>query len=78
MLRALRAEGPSQLGVWFVEDRFKALEAIATQRDLDDVRLFLAAWGYNFEPERATARRGGRITLLSLEDFTRDFSAWPS
>jgi phosphoglycolate phosphatase-like HAD superfamily hydrolase len=76
VLRALKDDGGPGLRVWFVEDRLKTLEAIATQRDLDDVRRFLAAWGYNFAAEREAAQRGGRITLLSLEDFARDFSAW--
>jgi phosphoglycolate phosphatase-like HAD superfamily hydrolase len=74
VLRALTRDGGR---AWFVEDRLKTLEGIATQGDLDDVRLFLAAWGYNFPAERDAARRGGRLTLLSLEDFARDLAAWP-
>ena len=57
-------------------DRFQTLEGIKGQRDLDDVRLFLAAWGYNFPAERDAARRDGRVTLLALDDFARDFTAW--
>jgi phosphoglycolate phosphatase-like HAD superfamily hydrolase len=76
-LRALKAAGGPGLSVWFVEDRLQTLDGIATRRDLDDVRLFLAAWGYNFPAEREAARRDGRVRLLSPEDFVSDFSAWP-
>ena len=71
-LRALNAAS-----VWFVEDRLQTLLGIKTRHDLDDVRLFLAAWGYNFPAEREAARRDGRIRLLAAEAFVRDFSAWP-
>lgn len=74
VLRALKTAG---LRTWFVEDRFKTLEGIKTHGDLDDVRLFLAGWGYNFPAERQAAQRDGRITLVSLEDFVSDFGAWP-
>lgn len=74
VLRALKAGGDR---VWFVEDRLKTLQGIETRRDLDDVRLFLAGWGYNFPAEREAARRDGRISLVSLEDFVSDFDAWP-
>jgi len=73
VLRALK----TGLRTWFVEDRFKTLEGIKTQGDLDDVRLFLAGWGYNFPAERRAAQRDGRISLVSLEDFVGDFGAWP-
>jgi phosphoglycolate phosphatase-like HAD superfamily hydrolase len=74
VLRALKTDGDR---AWFVEDRFKTLEGIKTQGDLDDVRLFLAGWGYNFPAEREAAQRDGRISLVSLEDFVGDFGAWP-
>lgn len=74
VLRALKADGDR---TWFVEDRLKTLEGIKTHGDLDDVRLFLAGWGYNFPAERQAAQRDGRIRLVSLEDFVSDFGAWP-
>jgi phosphoglycolate phosphatase-like HAD superfamily hydrolase len=77
VLRALKTDGGPGLRIWFVEDRFKTLERIETLPDLDDVRLFLAGWGYNFPAEREAARRDRRIGLVSLEDFVSDFSAWP-
>jgi hypothetical protein len=76
VLRALKDEEPGRR-LWFVEDRLKTLDVVAARPDLDDVRLFLADWGYNFPAERAAARGTARIALLSLADFARDFSAWP-
>ena len=76
-LQALKAADGPGASVWFVEDRLQTLEGVKGRQDLDDVRLFLAAWGYNFAAEREAARRDARVRLLSREDFTRDFSAWP-
>jgi phosphoglycolate phosphatase-like HAD superfamily hydrolase len=77
VLRALKTAGGPGLSTWFVEDRFQTLEGIKPQGDLDDVRLFLAGWGYNFPAERQAAGRDGRIRLVSLDDFVSDFAAWP-
>jgi len=59
-------------GVWFVEDMLETLEATAARADLAGARLFLAGWGYNTPADRAHVAAGGRIVLLSLEQF-----AWP-
>ena len=61
----------------FVEDRLETLQHVTRHPDLDDVALFLAAWGYNTEAARATARANGRIRLLTLEQFRRGLAAWP-
>jgi len=74
VLRALPT-GPG--GTWFVEDRLQTLEAVAAQADLGGVRLFLAAWGYNFASERERARGSRRLALLPLEEFVSDFTVWP-
>jgi hypothetical protein len=50
---------------------------VTTHPDLDDVTLFLAAWGYNTEAARATAAADPRIRLLTLEQFRRGTVAWP-
>ena len=63
--------------IWFVEDRLPALKTVATDAGLDEVRLFLADWGYNTPADQAMAREDGRIQLLSLSQFTQDFSNWP-
>jgi len=62
--------------VWFVEDRLKTLQLVQQQTDLEDVKLFLADWGYNTQAERETAQNDPRIQLLSLSQFAKDFFAW--
>ncbi len=62
--------------IWFVEDRFKTLQAIQAQPDLSNVQLFLADWGYNTAPERAAADRDAQIHLISLEQFSQNFETW--
>ncbi len=71
-LRTLNA-----VSIWFVEDRLPALQAVASHTDLSQVRLFLGDWGYNTPADQDTARQDPRIQLLSLSQFTQDFSAWP-
>jgi phosphoglycolate phosphatase-like HAD superfamily hydrolase len=62
--------------IWFVEDRLKTLQGIKPQTDLASVQLFLADWGYNTPGDRDLARQDERIHLLSLEQFSQDFSRW--
>ncbi|HTY78311.1 MAG TPA: HAD family hydrolase [Candidatus Bathyarchaeia archaeon] len=62
--------------VWFVEDRFETLEHVTTHPDLEDVGLYLAAWGYNTPETRATARASKRVRLLELDQFRRGLGAW--
>ncbi|MGH7368624.1 MAG: HAD family hydrolase [Candidatus Rokuibacteriota bacterium] len=80
-LRALVARWVAERGgrprLAFVEDRLETLQHVATHPDLDDVALFLAAWGYNTEATRAAARVDGRIRLLTLEQFRRGAGVWP-
>jgi hypothetical protein len=63
--------------VWFVEDRFETLEHVTTHPDLEDVGLYLAAWGYNTPQTRATATASKRVRLLELEQFRQGVAAWP-
>ena len=74
-LRLLK-EQHSVSQIWFVEDRFPALNQVKQQPDLIEVQLFLADWGYNLEPDRETARQDSRIHLLSLEQIVQPFEAW--
>jgi hypothetical protein len=77
LIAAWRAEHGSRPGLAFVEDRLETLLHVTTHPDLDDVRLFLAAWGYNTEAARVVARTDGRIRLLTLEQFRQGSAAWP-
>ncbi|MBO3459912.1 HAD family hydrolase [Aetokthonos hydrillicola Thurmond2011] len=72
----IHATGTSPASIWFVEDRLKTLEIVKQQPDLEDVKLFLAEWGYNTSSEKASARNDSRIKLLSLSNFSQDFSDW--
>jgi hypothetical protein len=62
--------------LWFVEDRLETLQHVTTHADLEDVGLFLAAWGYNTPETRASVRGDGRIHLLDLDQFRRGVAAW--
>jgi len=62
--------------LWFVEDRLKTLQLVQQQADLNDVRLYLADWGYNTIAHQEAARNDPRIQLLSLSQFVQDFSVW--
>jgi hypothetical protein len=62
--------------LWFVEDRLETLEHVTTHADLDDVGLFLAAWGYTTPESRASAAASRRIRLLQLDQFRRGLAAW--
>jgi phosphoglycolate phosphatase-like HAD superfamily hydrolase len=66
---------PAQL--WFVEDRLKTLQSVQQQSDLQNVRLYLADWGYNTAEQQDIARHDPKIELLSLAEFAREFSNWP-
>ncbi len=62
--------------LWFVEDRLKTLELVQQQADLNDVKLFLADWGYNTQAQQEAIRNDPRIQLLSLAEFAQEFSVW--
>ncbi|MBD0389512.1 MAG: HAD family hydrolase [Nostoc sp. C3-bin3] len=77
ILRELKQEAENKpVSLWFVEDRLKTLQLVQQQTDIEDVKLFLADWGYNTQAERENAQNDPRIKLLSLSQFTKDFSAW--
>jgi phosphoglycolate phosphatase-like HAD superfamily hydrolase len=62
--------------LWFVEDRLETLRHVTTHPDLEDVCLFLAAWGYNTPQTRASVRDDGRIRLLALQQFRGGLATW--
>ncbi|MDB9436534.1 HAD family hydrolase [Dolichospermum lemmermannii CS-548] len=76
-LRELIEKANTQnVSLWFVEDRLKTLQLVQQQSDLDNVKLFLADWGYNTQPEREAGKNDPRIQLISLSHFAHDFSTW--
>jgi hypothetical protein len=79
-LRALIADYSALHGrrprLWFVEDRLETLQHVTIHSDLQDVGLFLAAWGYNTPEARASVRSDGRIRLLKLDQFRRGLATW--
>ena len=77
VLRELVAAHNTLSSIWFIEDRLKTLFSIQSYADLAAIRLFLADWGYNTEQERKAAQQNSGIELLSLTNFTQDFSRWP-
>ncbi len=76
MRELIQSAGDKAASLWFVEDRLKTLQLVQQQADLEDVKLFLADWGYNTQTEREAAQKDPRIQLLSLSQFAKDLSAW--
>lgn len=62
--------------IWFVEDLLKTLEKVKQQPLLSNIGLFLADWGYNTPQSRLAIANDPAIHLLSLAQFSQDFSAW--
>ncbi len=71
-----RAESNSTASIWFVEDRLQTLQAVCRQADLNEVKLFLAAWGYNTQAERDSTAHEPDIHLLSLQQFSQALTTW--
>ena len=68
--------------LWFVEDLLSTLLLVDQQLNLTGVGLFLADWGYNTEAARnslsspSSQSSSPKIHLLSLSQFSQDFSQW--
>ncbi|NJK64525.1 MAG: HAD family hydrolase [Synechococcaceae cyanobacterium SM2_3_1] len=77
LLRGMAQSNGRQPQLWFVEDRLKTLFKIAAEEELSSLRLYLAEWGYTTAKDRQEAQDSKRIQLLTLADFTSDFSCWP-
>lgn len=73
-LLEINAATPESL--WFVEDRLEALQLVRQQPDLKAMNLYLADWGYNTQQTRDSLSDRQDIKLLSLTQFSRDFSTW--
>jgi phosphoglycolate phosphatase-like HAD superfamily hydrolase len=77
LLRVLRQrESADFRDIWFVEDRLKTLQAVAREPDLQDVGLFLAAWGYVTPRDCDDAAKDPRIVLLELDRFCGELDSW--
>ena len=61
----------------FVEDRLETLEHVTTHPDLEDVSLFLAAWGYNTPETRAATSAAGGSACSSSISSGRDSRPGP-
>ena len=66
----------SNPNIWFVEDRLQALKQVKQQPDLQDIKLFLADWGYNTRSEKNFANGDRDLNLISLSQFSQDFTFW--
>ena len=76
ILRELLATSATPENIWFVEDRLQTLISVLNQPDLNSVQLFLADWGYNTQKERDSVVEYPPIQLLSLSQFSQNFSDW--
>lgn len=54
--------------ILFIEDRLPTLINVITDDRLDQVKLFLADWGYNTDADRDSAANIKRIKIISLAD----------
>lgn len=63
----------SPLCIHFVEDRYETLLTIQHTPSLlpENVKLYLADWGYNTKEQIAEARSNPRITVIDGEDFKK-------
>lgn len=68
-----------ELTIHFVEDRYETLMSVLSQRQaaqlkqgssgLENVRLYLADWGYNTAEQRAAALRNPDISVIDQQQF---------
>lgn len=75
LLQLLKNAGEGA-SLWFVEDRLKTLQLVEQEFELNEVRLYLANWGYNMPAQQEFVRQDPRIQLLSLSMFAQDFEFW--
>lgn len=75
LLQLLKNAG-DQATLWFVEDRLKTLQLVEQEFKLNEIRLYLANWGYNTQSQQEFVRQDPRIQLLSQSMFAQDFAFW--
>jgi len=76
-LRLLKQDLAADASIWFVEDRLPALQLVHEQPDLQNVKLFLADWGYNTVASHQAAKAENWVTLLDVETFGMGWAEWP-
>jgi phosphoglycolate phosphatase-like HAD superfamily hydrolase len=76
VLREFLAASQRPLEIWFVEDRLQTLLSVQQHADLNQIKLYLADWGYNTQLERDIAAHYPTIQRLSLIKFSQDLSQW--
>merc|ERR1719198_1222535 len=54
----------------FVEDKLGTLKKVHADPDLQDLKLYLADWGYNTQKERMVGDYLDYVNLISLDDLT--------
>lgn len=69
VLAALAAKHAGAGGFHFVEDKLSTLEKVAADPALAAWQLYLVDWGYNTAAERARARAGGRVRVVSVAEL---------
>ena len=70
------AYSTESVSLWFVEDRLKTLQSVQQQPDFKEVKLYLADWGYNTAAQQEFVKNDPTIKLLTLAQFSEDFSMW--
>jgi phosphoglycolate phosphatase-like HAD superfamily hydrolase len=68
ILSDLHAETPD-MEIVFIEDRLPALINVITEDGLDDIKLYLASWGYNIASDKESANNIDRISVIQLSDM---------
>jgi phosphoglycolate phosphatase-like HAD superfamily hydrolase len=68
ILSDLHAETPD-MEIVFIEDRLPALINVITGDGLDDIKLYLASWGYNTASDKESANNIDRISVIQLSDM---------
>ncbi|HIC46085.1 MAG TPA: HAD family hydrolase [Methylophaga aminisulfidivorans] len=70
VLSDLHAEKPD-MEIVFIEDRLPALINVITEDGLDDIKLYLASWGYNTASDKESANNIDRISVIQLSDMAQ-------
>ena len=67
VLKQLLKTHPDQ-SIYFIEDRLPTLQTVIQNKDLTEIKLFLARWGYNTDHDKSTVDNS-QITLITIEQF---------